>query len=323
MSKSDQQAMATVYIMRLYDHIRRKSSIQTRRSTRQDTIGTSRSHTGNSRDINVSGREWRGQSRNVNYGNAQDFEIWEVARAATAAPLYFEPLEIEIPGRPERMLFTDGGFNYTNNPTIEGTKDIEEAHKIHSINVVVSVGTARKNERPGENGLFPLYSKGKGLAHQLTDPEVVHREMTEKSGRDGFQYYRLNDPGRLDLELDQWEPKRSRYNRSAGSTTIQSIAKAFNEWAGERANHRDLEKYAALLVRCRKARVSNASMWERYATGCQFTCRFTGCDREDFLNRDLFRAHLRNDHPSREQNDENREVEECRKSWQYQSAGGH
>ena len=38
------------------------------------------------------------QVRFINYEPAQKFEIYQVARAATAAPLYFDPLKIRIEG---------------------------------------------------------------------------------------------------------------------------------------------------------------------------------------------------------------------------------
>ena len=321
--QSDQQAVATLYMMRSYDHNPRTSPTQSRRSTRRATTGTSRSNTGISGDVSTSGRRRGMPSRTINYGNAQEFEIWEVARAATAAPLYFEPLEIKIPRSSQRMLFTDGGINYTNNPTIEGTRDIEEAHGNHSIGVVVSVGTARKDQRPKEEGWFPIVSKLKGIVETATNTEPVHRDMEEKSGREEFPYFRLNDPGGLDVGLDQWEPRRSRNRNSAGSTTVRTIEDAFARWASDNDNHQKLTDCAAELVQHRKDRMSNTSMWERYATGCHFTCRFRGCDTGDFFNREQFRAHLRDKHPPMRRRSEDKVLEECRKSWQYQSAGGN
>src|SRR5205085_1147612 len=117
-----------------------------RKPTRGSTRRTTRTDTGRSNDSAARRQGRERHRRAINYGKAQKFQIWEVARAATAAPLYFEPLKIEIPGNTGHLLFTDGGFNYTNNPTAEGTREIEDLSGSNSIGVVVSIGTARRSE---------------------------------------------------------------------------------------------------------------------------------------------------------------------------------
>jgi len=54
----------------------------------------------------------------------RDYPLWQVVRASTAAPRYFEPEEIEIlraPGKnPVRGEFVDGGVSPFNNPGFAG-----------------------------------------------------------------------------------------------------------------------------------------------------------------------------------------------------------
>ena len=320
MTKSDEKAVETPYLIRSYDHNKRTSPNQSRRSTRRGTMRTDRSNTGRSGET-IIGRHGNTQPQTpINYENAQDFEIWEVARAATAAPFYFEPFRIRIPRSSGHLLFTDGGFSTSNNPTREGTQEIEEMHGANSIGVVVSIGTARDNERPREKGILPIIQKLKGFVQSATDPEVMHLEMKRKSYPDKFPYYRLNDPGGTSVELDEWKPKRGMFkNKAAGSETIKVIKDAFSTWAGRMENVRILEQCAADLVDRRRARTANRTMWERYATCARFTCRFRACDVGPFSNRDDFRDHLNRHHPSMPPHQLDQEMRECRRQWHYQS----
>src|SRR5437667_11588402 len=183
--------VSTLYLIRSYDHEERTSPGLLRRTRRGSSRPTIRSNTGKSGE-NIPRDQERGKPRrSINYGNAQEFQIWEVARAATAAPLYFEPLKIEIPGNTGHLLFTDGGFNYTNNPTAEGTREIEDLSGSNSIGVVVSIGTARRSEPSSSWWIMRIIQMFKAMGHQLTDPEVVHGEMERKAQRESFHYYRL------------------------------------------------------------------------------------------------------------------------------------
>ena len=315
--------MGTLYLIRSYDHNQRTSPDQSKRSTRKTTTHTSRSNTGKSGNVSVGERQKGRQKRSINYNNAQEFKIWEVARAATAAPFYFEPLKILVPGASGHMLFTDGGFNYTNNPTREGTREIEEAYGNRFIGVVVSIGTARRDERPRERGLLPIIPRVRSIVQMATDPEKIHGDMEDFSAREDFPYFRLNDPGSLDVELDEWEPKSLPFkelagNRMAGSKTIQTISDAFARWAMHYRTHSQLEECAAELVKRRRARMADAAKWERYATGVTFKCRFRNCEREDFFHRVQFRDHLIQDHSPMPKKRVDEEMEQCKKSWKYQ-----
>jgi len=207
---------SSVYLIRSYDHEERTLSDPQRKPTRASTRRTTRTDTG-SNDNAARGQGRERHRRAINYGKAQKFQIWEVARAATAAPLYFEPLKIEIPGMRTHLLFTDGDFTYVNNPTMEGIREIEDLYGSNSIGVVVSIGTARATTPNPTRGLI---RKIKHISSSATDPEVIHRDVVQKSAPGDFShfsYYRLNEPDGLRIDLDEWKPREKLFaNKNSG-----------------------------------------------------------------------------------------------------------
>jgi hypothetical protein len=334
--------VAKPYLIRSYDHEKRTAPnqprITTRRSTRQatrsdtegstrqatrsDTEGSTRqatrSNTEKSGDIdgNVADRKSVNAQRKINYESAQSFPIWQVARAATAAPAYFEPLRVETPGSSAHSVFTDAGLGVTINPTQEGILEIKDLYKESSIGVVVSVGTAKRRELWGGGIRRPM----KALASMVADPEVIHNNMQKESVREGFPYYRLNDPDKLNIELDEWEPKQRPWSRKVpGSTTLGRMTAAFNDWARKPETAEQFERCANELVKRRQARTNDCAKWERYAIGVQFRCRRKECEREDFDNRGEFYHHLSKDHDM-PQDGLDEETSRCMRRWQYRGA---
>lgn len=292
-----------------------------RRATGASNIISNRSNTGISSSSARRNPQRKQLVRNINYGKAQDFEIWEVARAATAAPFFFDALKIKIPGSREHMSLTDAGLGHTNNPTKEGTNEIEWAYGTESIGIVVSVGTAKRNEGDLKRGPLAFKTQLKEIAQKATDTERVHTDMMTTSSKDGFPYFRLNDPdGLLKMEMDEWEPKPSRFNGGgSGSKTLERIRIAFVHWLSSDENRNLIQQCAEELVRCRRARSANRAKWERYATGAEYICRITGCERENFDSCVQFEQHLDRDHRMKKK-DLEKELIDCRRDWQYQPA---
>ncbi|MCJ1398485.1 hypothetical protein MMC11_001685 [Xylographa trunciseda] len=315
------EEVATTYLIRSYDHnLRKIKPNQLRQPRRGTTMTTNRSNTDRSGGAVSELPERTKLSKSINYENAQEFEIWEVARAATAAPFYFEQLKIERPASRKHMLFTDGGFDYTNNPTKEGIREIREAYGIQATGAVISIGTARRDEPSRRKGLFPIISRVKGIVNKATDPEGVHRDVQRDSEREGaeFWYRRLNDAGALKIDLDEWKPKNHRFSRSgaalAGSETIDTITNSFNKWYREHGVGL-LQGCAEELVARRVARTENAEKWEQYATNAQYKCHYVGCEAK-FISQSGFRDHLVHTH-NVPQDTLDAEVRECRKQWHY------
>ena len=250
-----------------------------------------------------------------NHGQAQKFEIWEVARAATAAKWYFEPLKIDLPGDAGHLLFKDGGFGSANNPTQEAKTELEEFYGKGAIGIVVSVGTARRDEDPKPSFFNALPGATRAFAAAATNPETVHETMENTIQED---YFRINDPGTLGIEMDEWKPRKTKGNTISGSTTLSTIENAFNKWIADPDHQNDLNDCATRLVESRQARMHTAR-WPRFATGTRYVCQARKCDQADFLDRKSFATHLRFNHPDR-LNDGGEEEKACKKFWRYPAA---
>ena len=317
-------------LLRSYDHYKRDSPDHSRRVTTRSTFRSGRKNTGLSTDDDNS-MQRRGGGKNTlvhdDYGRASQLEVWQVARAATAARFYFEPLKIRNAGYGRGFTeFTDGGFSSANNPTRVGTLEIEKLQGPDAIGIVVSVGTARKSKQDAKKATFfsIIPDSAREWAAEVTDPEKIHEDMEREYTKDHeFPYYRLNYPGGLKTELDEWEPKSKMDKRKeSGANTIRDIENAFNNWAKEPENVSQLQKCASDLVTCRRGRM-DTNKWERYAIGSQYVCPVRGCDPGDFFERGLFTKHLENktlkDHGF-EGEDLKGKLDRGWKHWRYQAA---
>jgi len=282
-------------------------------------MGTNRSNTGRANiELTRAQRRQDGEQNDrdrVNFGKSQTFETWEVARAATAAKWVFKPLEIKPTGSEGHIVFKDGGFGTANNPTQEAYNELEDLYGTNAIGIAVSVGTARKEE----NLESTFFNAVPGLARESTalasNPEVIHRSMHRKFDREGVPYFRINDPDRLGIRMDDWKPRRTIRSSISGSKTLTTIENAFNSWIARPDNQNLLRTCATKLVECRQARMHTAK-WERFATGARFVCQAKRCDHADFLDRQSFADHLTKEHPDRP-NTNREEEEDCRKYWKY------
>jgi hypothetical protein len=222
----------------------------------------------------------------TNYGLAENLEIWQVARAATAAPMYFTEVEKQSNDGNTRMYFSDGGFGHTNNPTQLGINEIETLHGKGNIGIVLSVGTARAN---GKSGGKSIFKRVKGFADTATDPKIVEEHL---QGRD--LYWRLNDSQGINVELDEWKPN-SLFTKSPGKKTLTTIQREFWRWSADKNNINLLEECARELVRRRRKRSEDGSRWERYATGAQFRCMHGECGAQTFNSRKMYEHHCEHD----------------------------
>lgn len=273
--------------------------------------------------------------RNPDY--AAPYEIWQVARATTAAPLYFDPIEISSttatkpilhkrsssfnkkkkkkPVRNDKSIatFIDGGWGQTNNPSEEAYHEIITSNE--TIGTFVSVGTGRRTTDRWKSG---LKNRILGLVDEATNPEISHRRVHALSNQEGngFQYYRFNELNALpDTDFDEWQP------RSIGTRTRRKIEDAFRNWALQNDVQADFQNCAAELVRRRRLRTIDTSRWERYALGSCFDCKAKNkvcpapADKR-WYDRQEFQTHLVEAHDASSTNI-NQTVEQCRTVWAY------
>lgn len=148
-----------------------------------------------------------------------DAYIWQVARATSAAPTYFLPIEIDD------VLYGDGGTGW-NNPTKEAIAEARNIWPNRPIGIVVSLGTGleealRLNDASKEvpevaqtllENTFPAHGFKLAVADYaikcLTSCELIHREVAEHCEREILQgnYFRLNvTQGMSSIGLAEWD----------------------------------------------------------------------------------------------------------------------
>jgi hypothetical protein len=274
-----------------------------------------------------------------NPGRASSFPIWKVARATTAAPLYFEPMQVVVDGDTPHpkgsfitrvttirrdpnagfettrapMTFIDGGFGEANNPSKEAFYEVTTSTN-KTISTFVSIGTGRERPNKFQKGLKRLV---KTSFAAVGDPEVAHQFMSDQSKQHGFSYFRLNEPdGLTDMEFDEWKP------RNSGKRTQQKIREAFQRWALDPKVIEDLRNCALELVRRRRLRTADESQWERYALEAYFDCREDNCSEDGatrWYSRNEFQSHLIKDHKMKEGIDLQKAIRSYRTIWKYKA----
>ena len=242
------------------------------------------------------------QENETNYGEADKFKIWEVARAAMAERLLFEPLKTIIPGIRKSACFEAAPLA---NPIRIAVSELEDQHGNDDFAAVVSVGAGRKLAEAKTKPIF--YNKGifPAFSSNLDDPDYEHQNLRFKlrESKTNFPYYRLHD--------------RERVIREPYYLTTDELEMAFEVWASSMKVADELRQCAATLVRCRRARTMNIDKWERFATAARFDCRDTRCNITDMLSRQQFREHLQREHPDRP-NSQGQEERRCRRTWASQ-----
>ena len=234
----------------------------------------------------------RPHRRKINFGPAEPMEVWQVARAATAAPLYFEPFETSVDHVDNSFRrFTDGGLHAPNNPTLEGIREVGGLNGHNTLHLVMSVGTARTNEPPGRS----LPQQVKNIIDMGSDPQQVHEtvDLESKSETNGFEYFRFNDTDGTQVAMDECEPRRG---NSPGSRTFETLRNHFQRWVTDHPELREsLWSCAVLLVKQRRKRTQDKAAWETFSTGSKYRCPYTRCE-EIYLNRDALIEHVNQEH---------------------------
>jgi len=112
-------------------------------------------------------------------------EIWKAARATSAAPSYFLPIDIEIsPGIVRR--FVDGGLGH-NNPAGLVVREMESIAPGRKL-VIVSLGTGISSLQTNQD-LAKTIALLKKIA---TECEATHEQVAANAKRAGNIYVRLN-----------------------------------------------------------------------------------------------------------------------------------
>ncbi|KAI9892858.1 MAG: hypothetical protein M1814_001017 [Vezdaea aestivalis] len=116
-----------------------------------------------------------------------EISIWQAARATSAAPLYFPPIEIG------GTLYFDGGMQ-SNNPIAEVVKEANLEYPNRPFDAIISIGTGTSKASGPGGGLVNFVSS---LVTRVTNTEAKDEEF-----RDDFRglcdvYFRLQELGTL------------------------------------------------------------------------------------------------------------------------------
>ena len=236
---------------------------------------------------------------------ADPLEIWQVTRATSAAPFYFEMLQTLIDD--EVVSFKDGGIR-ENNPSFAAYTEFQAlyAHRAaarlgrSSPAVLLSIGTGRADtSRDGfvTNWPWPFgsFSWLRGLAKGLekfavipalvikfTESEEGHRHMLSIAEGEKTWYKRLNVSDGLEgMALDDWVAGEYEGKPSQpGGKTLRRMEEAATRYLdrerddkieGYKAPKEMIEEIAMKLVNQRRARwrqrESDGGRWDTYIGG--------------------------------------------------------
>ncbi|RAL64837.1 hypothetical protein DID88_001433 [Monilinia fructigena] len=222
----------------------------------------------------------------LNPGPAQPIPIWKVARATTAAPTYFKPIQLE------RERFIDGGFGgFSNNPTSRTFAEIEQMHGKGAVTLTLSIGTGRPTK------VQPIAKHKSGFVRYIlqlikyttattTDSENTHERVRELLAAQGCPYERFNVDGGLgDINLGEWRI------RGKENITLKKIRDQTRAYLEQSDVQTQMERMAKMLVNNRIER-AKTSRWNVVATGHRYHCP-KRCDDERIFMRDTdLRDHL-------------------------------
>ncbi|KAI9843047.1 MAG: hypothetical protein M1837_006678 [Sclerophora amabilis] len=229
-----------------------------------------------------------------NPGLAHRLPIWQVARATSAAPTYFNSITIE------NRKFGDGGFG-TNNPTDEIYHEVRLMNGDESAHValVLSIGTGKNPVHRFSDKVFGKFSQIPGALKKLAvDCERVHEGMTRRREPGGMRYFRFNVDSDVlrKISLDEWKAPNWRHKENL---TLENITKATEKYLEESEVQRSLQDVARLLVKSRRERCRTPT-WKLASTGMLYRCQHPGCPSQKSqkmrISQKNLEAHLKSAH---------------------------
>lgn len=143
------------------------------------------------------------------HGRFVDCKIWEAARATSAAPTFFEPIEIDN-GLGIRSRYTDGGIGH-NNPTDVVLREASAIFTDQKLACIISIGTgklenSRLNKPSFIQRLLPRIDVAVALAKITTDCEKTAEDMDHRFHNSPNLYFRFNvDKGMDRIKLGDWD----------------------------------------------------------------------------------------------------------------------
>ena len=161
---------------------------------------------------NPKARYFRGGTQSTTVPNAE-YPLWQVVRASTAAPYFFDPETLRI-GRAGGGLkavvgdFVDGGVTPSNNPSLQALMTATmEGYRLNwpvgeDRMLVVSVGTGKADAEVGHAGIV----KGTAAIHAVMSLSALMEDCADQV--ETVMQWLSNSPTarRIDRELDKAQP---------------------------------------------------------------------------------------------------------------------
>lgn len=213
-----------------------------------------------------------------------DFAIWEVARAAFAAPSYFKSID------DFHECYDDHMTNLNNhNPSVEAIKEVNLlAGSSGAIDSFLSLGSGKAKASSPEM----KYGRGSSLQNITNISESIHDDAKYASKLQRFDYHRFEvEEGLQDIPIDEWRP------RISGKITFRKIETATQLYLRKKEIRSQIQQCARILVGKRTLR-AETMRWECFATGTRYQCPFSGCSISEarFNNRNELMDHMRMGH---------------------------
>ena len=198
-----------------------------------------------------------------NPGEGHEYDLWRVARATSAAPFYFPPMDLKESD--PKFRFLDGGLG-ANDPSKEAWESIKQlnGNDAKAVDINVSIGAGRVLEsnirEPLKRGLKRTLSIVLNLINLATDTHATHENMQQLSHDHGFDDHRLNvKDGVGKMKLDAWKGK-------GGKRTLEKLSIRTQVYLESEEARRGLKEAAEILVTKRRLRSSyhDQDRWERF-----------------------------------------------------------
>ena len=263
-----------------------------------------------------------GRTPNRNLGLAHHIPVWQVARATTASPTYFQPVTIDD------SQYVIGRFGI-DTPCEEIYDEVSKMTSLGNVDMTLSIGA-------GNHGIHPLDDLDQRLGLQR-----IPQNITSK--RD---YYRLDLKALSQMKTDQWQAGgrvrtntcsligRHRSKKKAAAlgqgsktgiansdnpsvpiirnakfsiekwfqprdVTEESIRKHTRDYLDRRDVQSKINDIARILVQKRRDRVkSDLERWEKFCHESWYQCKVHGClkPEEEYSSRRALQSHILDKH---------------------------
>jgi hypothetical protein len=260
-------------------------------------------------------------------GPADSSLIWEVARATSAAPTYFNTIKI---GEDE---YGDAGFG-ENNPSTKLFWEVSHMNNndIYANRLSISIGTGITRFSRFQTGRLrrPIawFNAAKSISTDCENAHIEMQNITLLGRQQKYQkYFRFNVPEKatdpeaqepsrwqhirkrtrkwfghggepLDrglgkIKLDEWK-SRSWWRKESTQEEIERITNEYLKDANVKAQLREI---AGMMVNQRRAR-ARTERWAAFALGIRYECpvTFEKCPDDTWTDERNLRRHLVEDH---------------------------